>query len=765
MSIRYEQAEAGLVVMKTLRDLSSVQKGQLAAKLLACPALSRAASRLQTVGQLNADLRNAINYAALGNANQEMLHIIEACANHPDGLNELYNVLKVFDGTTVQFAAVTDYLIECGVCGFFEAEIRHYIGRTEEAFSKYEEIFTVTRLAQPGKRGRKPKANYGGWRANSNYADYLRSKEALPAYSPTPQPDADAPQTAVCDFLGQNRWVALLGAGKSTTLRWLFRQFTENSAELPPDLAGKIPLFAVLRRWEKDLSLTDFLQAQVPELATFLPQLLRAGHAVLLMDGLNELPDLAREPLTGKIADPRANHLANLRQSHPALTGVLTCRSNEFSDNLGWHDLHMLPLSDEQLRAFVIAFYAGETALETGFLEALKLPQNKKLNETVLAQPFFLVRLLEHYGTLKDADKPDSEAFPANPALLLDYSVNEAYRRVEEEADLPHYEITDSQEKTEELAILLLDNTESDSSSRFARIVFHHRNWIDLEAVGQANYNSLREILSGRLEQSVYRYYYDLAEKARIVTRVNGDCVFVHQLLQEFFVARYLMRLPVNEELLALTSVYYFIEPWKLYAGLKPDVIDQLRQFLKNPAAEVRQNAVFALGATGETAALPDLIAATLDPDSDVRFSAVGIIAAFEDSRVVRPLLGALNDPEKDIQRYAAKLVGSLGKFAFEPFVEALQTKNQPTLRRYVVANVLANFGKEAVPPLVEALEDTDILVKYETVVALGKIGAAEALPALQKLATELAIDSESRYVFNRGYLNDAVREAITAIG
>jgi HEAT repeats/Effector-associated domain 2/NACHT domain len=751
--------------MKTLLDLSFGQRGELATRLLACPALSSAAGRLQSVGQLSADLRNAINYAALGNANQEILNIIAACTNHPAGLNELYGVLKILDGATVQFAALTDYLIECGVFGFFEAELKAYIARTEEACSKYEEIYTVARKAQPGKRGRKPAA--GGWRARSNYGDYLRSKEALPAYSPTPQPDADAPQISVCDFLAQNRWVALLGApgaGKSTTLRWLFRQFAENSAELPPDLAGKIPLFAVLRRWEKGRSFVEFLQAQAPELANFLPQLLQTGQAVLLLDGLNELPDLGREPLTGKIADPRANELSNLRQSHPALTGSLTCRSIEFSDNPGWHDLHMLPLSDEQLQTFVAAFYAGEAAMQDGFLDALKLPQNRKLSETVRSQPFFLVRLLEHYGTLKDAGKADSEAFPANPALLLDYSVNEAYRRLEEENGLLYHDAITSQQLTEELAILLLDSVESSNSSRFIDIVFQHDKWSTLEAAGYSSYNSLRELLNERLGQPYLTHYYDLAEKARIVTRPNGECVFVHQLLQEFFVARYLMRLPMNEELLALTSVYYFIEPWKLYAGLKPDVIDELREFLKSPATEVRQNAVFALGATGDPAGLPDLIGATLDPDSDVRFSAVGIIAAFEDTRVVRPLLGALNDPEKDIQRYAAKLVGSLGKFAFEPLVQALDTKNEPTLRRYVVASILANFGKEAVPPLVVALDDDDILVKYEAVVALGKIGDATALAALQKLADELAQEAEPRYVFNRGYLNDAVSEALTAI-
>lgn len=87
-----------------------------------------------------------------------------------------------------------------------------------------------------------------------------------------------------------------------------------------------------------------------------------------------------------------------------------------------------------------------------------------------------------------------------------------------------------------------------------------------------------------------------------------------------------------------------------------------LRSAVQDPSAEVRSQALFALGDLRLDGAEDDLIRALSDPDWGVRMFAAAILGRFQSARAIERLGAALrDDPEGMVREAAASSLGDCG--------------------------------------------------------------------------------------------------------
>lgn len=135
------------------------------------------------------------------------------------------------------------------------------------------------------------------------------------------------------------------GAGKSTSLLKLADGLIDAAIA---DGAAPIPLYVRLGRWTDERPLEVFIADELGPLGPKLASLLASGRAVLLLDGLNEMPAAAR---AGKAEVIRSE----LLDAHPALTAVVTCRTLDYRErlDLGIDRIEIREMDPPRIKAFI----------------------------------------------------------------------------------------------------------------------------------------------------------------------------------------------------------------------------------------------------------------------------------------------------------------------------------------------------------------------------------------------------------------------------
>ena len=188
------------------------------------------------------------------------------------------------------------------------------------------------------------------------------------------------------------------GSGKSTFVRhlaWALAQRvldpTRSQTLLPQADFGseQLPLLLPLRTLAQCLdrdgasvasvraALLTVLREDTGEQAeTLLREALHSGAALLLFDGLDEVP---LEAIAGTTAS-RATVVQAIRdfcQTHPKARALVTCRTRAFDTQcqamLGWHAETLEPFTHEQMRTFAGAWY-GELVMQ-GQVEPSQAPR------------------------------------------------------------------------------------------------------------------------------------------------------------------------------------------------------------------------------------------------------------------------------------------------------------------------------------------------------------------------------------------------------
>jgi HEAT repeat protein len=90
--------------------------------------------------------------------------------------------------------------------------------------------------------------------------------------------------------------------------------------------------------------------------------------------------------------------------------------------------------------------------------------------------------------------------------------------------------------------------------------------------------------------------------------------------------------------------------------------VGPLTQALKDPAPDVREQAARALGQLRSADAVPGLIALLKDPAKDVREAAALSLGSIADPRAIDPLTAALKDVEPEVREQAARALGQIAR-------------------------------------------------------------------------------------------------------
>ena len=215
----------------------------------------------------------------------------------------------------------------------------------------------------------------------------------------------------VTEAVQQHQRLALLGdpgSGKSTFLRhlaWTLAQRGLDERGPATALFGwdderrLLPILLPLRRLAGLLgaganertvytALRDEISGYgVQEPDDLLTEALVRGTAILLFDGLDEVPQAATGSLANRLTTLRA--VRDFTDRHPRVLAVITCRTRAFADELhaclGWPVEILAPFTLGQVRHFVPAWY-GELVV-AGQLEATQAERlSAELVETIVAR-------------------------------------------------------------------------------------------------------------------------------------------------------------------------------------------------------------------------------------------------------------------------------------------------------------------------------------------------------------------------------------------
>ena len=338
------------------------------------------------------------------------------------------------------------------------------------------------------------------------------------------------------------------GSGKSTSLERLLWEEVDNASNSPN---AKIPVLVKLRRCTSTIEelIQDFLcRHQLPLGTKDIENLLQQGRFLLLLDGLNEIPDSFR------------TEVSNFRDRYRTTTSMIfSTRDLSAGGTLGIvNQLKMLPLTDSQMREFVQG-YLGEAG--NRLLQQLKDDQLREFAET----PLLLWMLCRVFA--------QNDQVPANLGFAFREFTQLYDQQIQEDAP------AESRDQWPKLlryfAFALMHDKESpDFRLSTSRQDAENLLTVYLQQEGRTNARDCAE----RWLQDLLDYH--LLQPVR-QPNFEEHIEFRHQLIQEYYVAEYLLQLlPVlSDEQLKRDYLNYqkWTEPFVLMLALVGDEAQSLR--------------------------------------------------------------------------------------------------------------------------------------------------------------------------------------------
>jgi len=527
------------------------------------------------------------------------------------------------------------------------------------------------------------------------------------------------------DFLVAHTRIVLLGAPGSgkTMAMWrlarIFGQAWDEAAPiplsvnpLPPEWRERIPVFAQLEHWkDPETTLVAFLQAEIedyatPEFAELLPNLMKEGRVVLLLDGLDEIPDLERDEKTGLISDPRARAITGLSYYWREVGCVQSCRLKDAGSVTFWPSLQMGDLGRPQVAAFAAAYYhnsitdqAEADSLTQGLLAGLYREGCERLQDLV-TKPAYLVRLLDYYQLQKEEGQPDTVALPNNPVRLIKFSVNETLDAMLACQRISDSEATDLPERLSYLAFNLIEADQLGAVNKEQAATW-------LFQVERKPARPGINVITHQQKASLNRLW-TLAEDAYLITETEANIEFHCLALQQYFCALYFMSRPFDGAFLEQITNPRYKEIWSVWAKIDKtrNVRSELVSLLSNEAG------------------------------SKVCWDVTTALSYLSDDKTVDLLAGLITNDNNRVRNWVVTALGRLGNpHAVSPLNEVLKFDEDYRVRSSA-AIALSELGDTALEPLLNALQDKNSEVRFSIVVALGKLGNTKALPILDWVQT-----------------------------
>ena len=249
---------------------------------------------------------------------------------------------------------------------------------------------------------------------------------------------------------------------------------------------------------------------------------------------------------------------------------------------------------------------------------------------------------------------------------------------------------------------------------------------------------------------------------------------FHHQLFQEYYAGRALLKLLVEKHIDAIDdrrlqhfylNYFKWTEPLAFMLSLLRDEVQAVRVVRLALDVDLRLGARLAgevqrefqqrtvglvdgldvpgwlkvelLGEARSDEAIPGLLKLVEHSDSDVRGMAADALGKIGDEQAIPGLLKLVEDSDSDVRWRAADALGKIGDEQAIPGLLKLVEHSDSDVR-WIAADALGKIGDgQAIPGLLKLLEDSDSDVRRMVADALGKIGD-QAIPGLLKLLVKI---------------------------
>ncbi|MGW0720501.1 NACHT domain-containing protein [Streptomyces sp. NPDC002778] len=227
---------------------------------------------------------------------------------------------------------------------------------------------------------------------------------SAPRYQPqTPAPasnkDGDSGPLRVEDAIARSRRVLIrgdAGSGKTTLLKWIAVGAMESTLPAPMAMWNRaVPFFVPLRHFTKELPTPEqFLDYAARTLAaaappSFVRNTLDSGHAILLIDGVDELPSSRR----GEVRD----WLRELTSSYETCRYVITSRQAAIDSgwlaDMGFLSLELTPMSLSDQNLFISHWHETMRSAVSDEQERVRLREHEEALVRSLAERRELRRL------------------------------------------------------------------------------------------------------------------------------------------------------------------------------------------------------------------------------------------------------------------------------------------------------------------------------------------------------------------------------------
>ncbi|MBD1915145.1 MULTISPECIES: HEAT repeat domain-containing protein [Cyanophyceae] len=492
------------------------------------------------------------------------------------------------------------------------------------------------------------------------------------------------------------------GSGKSTSMEWLLWNEAQNALEHPE---AKIPVLVKLRRCTSTIEalIRDFLSRHyLPLNVQDIERLLQQGKVLLLLDGLNELPEA------------HSTEIANFRERYRKTTPmIVSTRDLSVGGTLGIvKSLKMLPLSEPQMREFVLGYLPKEG---DRLLQQLKGDRLRKFAETPLLL-WMLYRVFDQNGQV-----------PANLGLAFREFTQLYDRQIQEDAP------ADSKDQWPKLLRHLAFALMHDKELVGFRLTMPREEAEDLltaflQQEGRTNARAnaerwLQDLLDYHLIQPV------------IQENLEEHIEFRHQLIQEYYAAEYLLRLLPGLSDEQLKQDYLNLLKWTEAIALMLALVPDENQALR--VVKLALDVDWMLGARLAGEVKPKAQAQTIKLVKELKIASwlkIKLLGRSQSREILPELIESIKDPCIHEEVVIEALIQNpFTANHLSRMIEFLE--NETDYVRTRISNVLSSLDPDfIIPQILRYLTCSDENLVFTTIKILGDLEHERAVVKLLPL-------------------------------
>ena len=359
------------------------------------------------------------------------------------------------------------------------------------------------------------------------------------------------------------------GAGKTTFLKYLVHQ------TIVADELNKLPIFITLREWDaRETELLDFIVQQFeicnfPDAKPFIEYLLKTGKAIVLFDGLDEVP------LEGDRRAETVQALHDFSRTYLETQIAITCRvaASDYSFTEFTY-IEMADFSEAQVEAYARNWFRKDPDTAKRFLKELNLEENRGVRD-LGRSPLLLSMICLAYEATLDIPKRRVELYEeALDALLKKW---DSSRKIRRDTAYKALSLGRKKQMFARLAAAYFDKgIIFFPKKEVARKIEEYLKSLPPDAQsGEPDGEALLEAIS--------------AQHGILVERAKGIYAFSHLTFQEYYTAKYIAENAHRGTLEAL-SVHLNDSRWREVFLLTASLLDDatpLFQAMQNSAQEI----------------------------------------------------------------------------------------------------------------------------------------------------------------------------------